>query len=202
VDSGQRKPRARRRQSCGARPPSISSRLDCDHRQSPQAQAEVAPQTPLTRGLVFCAVQNYKHSRLRVPGSASDPTRLGRALVRSAGALTPPHLSADRTPIRARARSGTRPSGCAVGGRAGRPRAPSRAPQHSEERSVRAFGAGAPQFRACAKLCGGPPAPPSFGTARRHASAVQAEWGHGGRAARPTNAGGYCEHTQGLAGAE
>jgi hypothetical protein len=125
-----------------------------------------------------------KHSRFAAStGERSDPTRLGRApLLHRSRFNPPPHLSEPQS-------KEPRPSAATMrraSGGAGRPRAPSRAPQ-LPARSA-AFTPSARRSRGFAvrgKTCGEPPAPPSFGTARRFASAVQAEWGHGvGRHAR------------------
>jgi len=48
----------------------------------------------------------------------------------------------------------------------------------------------------------GPPAPPRFGKRRCYSIAFAGGVAARGRAARPTNAGGNCEHLQGIAGAE
>jgi hypothetical protein len=100
---------------------------------------------------------------------------------------SPPRICRQTATNGAPAPEGTRPSGCAVGGVAGRPRAPSRAPQTTGRGAQRTrLRRGRPRF--CpprAKLRGGPPAPPSFGKRTPRASRLQAEWGHGvGRHAR------------------
>ena len=94
----------------------------------------------------------------------------------------PPHLSAAQSKERAPARDYATASALA-----GRPRAPSRAPQQPARSAADAPSARTSNavLRLWAKLRGEPPAPPSFGNATLKALHSQAEWGHGvGRHAR------------------
>ena len=109
-------------------------------------------------------------------------------------AYYPPHLSAAQSKERLSATMRRRR-------RAGRPRAPSRAPQTKvEEHSGRASGA---NDYAVLRLRKTSRRAPSFALLKQmQLSAFAGEVGARGRAARPTNAGGNCENLQGFAGSE
>jgi len=114
-----------------------------------------------------------------------DPTRLGRVILRSARAL-PPRICR-QTAHRSAPQRGRAPAPAGVRS-AAEPPDPVRPAEH---RSTARSAAAAPaartprSFAPRAKLCGGPPAPPSFGECTPWALHSQAEWGHGvGRHAR------------------
>jgi hypothetical protein len=140
---------------------------------------------------------------MRVPGSASDPTRLGRM----SGVFHPPPRICRQTAHRRRPSAGGHPPQ-RVRESAATPPDPVRPAEHrrpqGEERSGRDHGRGS-RTRFCPlgqNFAEGPQL--RLALALLDAQGVSSAGGVGarGRAARPTNAGGYCEHLQGIAGAE
>ena len=165
--------------------------------------AEVSVYRRRAANPVWIAPANHEHSPIAGEyRGAQRPDPAGSCSPVDASVLSPPAFvgrpqrprpsAVGHPPQRVCGRRRSRPTPCAQ---------PSTTAQ-GEERSLRAIARRSRGFAALRQNRGEPPAPPSFGKRRCSSIAFAGGVGARGRAARPTNAGGNCEHLQEFAGAE